>query len=65
MQVGLVISGRYVWLFWTMNNEFADKKTEFDLKFGLLKQFFKSELIIKFADNDVHLYIKNTINIIS
>jgi len=48
-----------------MNNEFADKKTEFDLKFGLLKQFFKSELKIKFADNDVHLYIENTINIIS
>jgi hypothetical protein len=40
VQVGLVIRGRYVPLFWASNTEFAYKKTHFDLKFGILGQCF-------------------------
>ena len=43
VQVGLVIRGRYVPLFWTANTKFADKKTHFDWKFGILAHFFKCE----------------------
>ena len=57
VQVGLVIRGRYVLLFWIANTEFADKKTHFDWKFGLSDQFFISEFADKkTADNEVHLY---------
>ncbi len=43
VQVSLVIRGRYVPLFWTANTEFADKKTQFDMKFGIVNQFLKYE----------------------
>jgi hypothetical protein len=43
VQVSLGIRGRYVPLFWTVNTEFADKKTYFDWKFGILYQFLKCE----------------------
>jgi hypothetical protein len=43
VQVSLVIRGRYVPLFRTANTEFADKKTYFDRKFGILNQFLKCE----------------------
>jgi len=39
LQENLVIRGRYVPLFWTANTEFAEKKTHFDYKFGLLDYF--------------------------
>ncbi len=42
IQVGLVICGRFVQLFWTANTEFADKKAQFDKKFGLLDQCFST-----------------------
>jgi hypothetical protein len=43
VQVGLVIRGRYVPLLGTANTEFADKKTHFDWKFGILAHLIKCE----------------------
>jgi hypothetical protein len=47
VQVSLVIRGRYVPLFWTANTEFADKKTHFDWKFGILNQYLKCDKRIR------------------
>jgi hypothetical protein len=44
VQVDLVIRGRHILLFWTSNTEFADKKTHYDLKFGILYQYFNCDL---------------------
>ncbi len=49
VQVSLVIRGRYVPLFWTVNLEFADNKSILDLKVVILDHFFQ-KWISEFAD---------------
>ncbi len=53
IQLGLVIRGRFVPLYWTSNTEFADKKANFHWKLYILDQFFICEFADKkTADNE-------------
>jgi len=64
VQVGLVIRGRYVPLFWITNNELEDKKTCLarNLAFLLILHSQLSEFTeTKTADNNVYLYCPSNV----
>ncbi len=47
---GLVIRGRYVPKYWTVNNECTENKTHFDSKFGPVTIFKQILQILRYED---------------